>query len=308
MESQGRAGRTSKAVAAFVVAAFSLSALLSLVVGLTGGYRSPLIGLQFLSMFIPALAVVIVRPKFGPGGAHWRRLPWRFVPLAVLMLPVVMHAAMLPVIVAYEGGLPWQDWLTPQADGLFHSSNDRGWSVMTTGGLVRRVALNAVVGVVVVSALAVFEETGWRAWLLPRVMQIMSGPRAVVLTSAIWAAWHIPFQLSGVQHIDGVSPVRLALTMPFGIFGTGLVIGWLWLRTESIWIVSLAHGALNNWGQYALKYMQFVEAPDSVVGAAGFIGVLALGTLLLLRYTPKAGTRGSEAPDAAAHSAHPGRG
>jgi len=51
-----------------------------------------------------------------------------------------------------------------------------------------------------------------------------------------------------------------------------LVIGWLWLKTESIWIVSLAHGALNNWGQYAFKYMQFVQAPDLIVVSAGSLG------------------------------------
>jgi membrane protease YdiL (CAAX protease family) len=31
----------------------------------------------------------------------------------------------------------------------------------------------------------------------------------------------------------------------------GLIIGWLWLRTESIWLAAIAHGAMNNWGQYA---------------------------------------------------------
>jgi membrane protease YdiL (CAAX protease family) len=59
------------------------------------------------------------------------------------------------------------------------------------------------------------------------------------------------------------------------------VIGWLWLRTESIWIVSLAHGALNSWGQYAFKYMQFVKAQDSVVGGAALLALLILGTSLL---------------------------
>lgn len=271
-------------VTTFALVAFCLSVSLALIVGLTGGYRSPLIGLQFLAMGIPALAVAIVRPWYGPSLADWRRLPWQYVPLALLLLPVVMHLAMLPVIVAFEGHLPWQDWLVPQADGLIHSSAERAWGVMTTGGLLRRVAVNAVVGVTIVSALAVFEEVGWRAWLLPRLSQRMSAARAVVLTSVIWAAWHVPLQLSGVQHIDGVSPAMLAVTMPVGIFATGLVIGWLWLRTESIWIVSIAHGALNNWGQYVLKYMRFVAAPDSVVAAAGFLAVLTVGTVLLWRH------------------------
>lgn len=38
---------------------------------------------------------------------------------------------------------------------------------------------------------------------------------------------------------------------------------WLWLRTESIWLVAIAHGALNNWGQYALKYMKESVTPDT---------------------------------------------
>lgn len=241
-------------------------------------------------MAIPALAVVIVRPWFGSSRVDWTRLPWQYVPLALMIFPVVMHLAMLPVIVGYEGGLPWQGWLTPHDDGLIHSPEERAWGVMTTGGLLRRVAINAVVGVTIVSGLAVFEEVGWRAWLLPRLLPQMSAPQAVVVTSVIWAVWHIPLQLSGVQHVDGVSPVMLAVTMPIGIFATGLVIGWLWLQTESIWIVSIAHGALNNWGQYALKYMQFVEAPDSGVAAAATIAILTVGTLLLSRHTDQ-GTR-----------------
>jgi len=272
----------AKAIATFVIVAYAMSVALSLIVGLTGGYQSPLIGLQFLSMFIPALAVLAVRPL--PGGTlalDWHRLPRTYLPVALLLLPIVMHAAMLPVAASYEGRLPWHGWLTPQADGFIHSSTERGWGVMTPTGLAARVALNAAVGVVVVSVMASFEEIGWRAWLLPRLQARVGPRRAVIITSAVWAAWHVPFQLSGVQHIDGVSPVILALTLPIGTFGAGLVIGWLWLRTESIWIVSLAHGAFNNWGQYAFKYMQFAQAPGIVVVGAGSLAVVVVGVLLL---------------------------
>jgi len=272
----------SAAIKAFVAVAYALSIALSLVVGLTGGYESPLVGLRFLSMFIPAVAVLIVNSAMNEDlEVDWIRLPLQYVPLALLLLPVVLHAAMLPVTAAYEGRLPWEAWLTPQSDGLYHTQ--RGWGALTFGGLVGRIFLDAVVGVTIVSILAFFEEVGWRAWLLPRLVARVGSRFAVMVTSVIWAVWHMPFGLSGIQHIDGVSPVALALTLPFGIFAAGLVIGWLWLRTESIWIVSLAHGALNNWGQYALKYMQFVRAPDWVVGGAGAIAVLILGTMLLTR-------------------------
>jgi hypothetical protein len=64
-----------------------------------------------------------------------------------------------------------------------------------------------------------------------------------------------------------------------------LHVEWLWLRTESIWIAALAHGALNNWGQYAFKFMDDGgaggEARDMLVLAAGGLGLLAVGSLLL---------------------------
>src|SRR5687767_12576935 len=200
-----------KAIATYVALAFALGVALSLIVGVTGGYRSPFIGLRFLSMFSPAVAVLGVRSLTRTAvDVEWHRVSWTYVPVALLLLPIVLHAAMVPVTVAYEGRLPWQGWLTPQPDGLLHSSTERNWGVMTPTALAGRIAVNAGVGVVVVSVLALFEEIGWRGWLLPRLQLRMGARVAVVITSAIWAVWHIPFQLSGVQPVDGVSPVMLA--------------------------------------------------------------------------------------------------
>jgi membrane protease YdiL (CAAX protease family) len=73
------------------------------------------------------------------------------------------------------------------------------------------------------------------------------------------------------------------LIMPIGHIGAGMVLGWLWLRTESIWMVSLAHGALNNWGQYAFKYMQGFGEWDVYLLSAGNLALFALGSLLVAR-------------------------
>jgi membrane protease YdiL (CAAX protease family) len=277
------AARTSSAIAVFVAIAYALSMALSVVIGLTGGHESSLFGLRFLAMAIPAVAVLIAASVMNePLRIDWSRLSLRYVPLALLLFPIVLHVAMVPVTVAYEGRLPWADWLAPQADGLYHSPPERGWGALTLGGLLVRLALNALVGLIVVSVMALFEEVGWRAWLQPRLARRLGVRRGIVVTSLIWAVWHIPFYLSGIQHIDGVSPQQLVLVAPLGTFASGLILGWLWARTESIWIVSLAHGALNSLGQYAFKYMNFVIAPDIRVLRAGTVGLLAVGILLLM--------------------------
>ncbi|HEX3704517.1 MAG TPA: CPBP family intramembrane glutamic endopeptidase [Vicinamibacterales bacterium] len=242
-----------------------------------------------MSTFLPAAAVLIAiatvneRPR-----VRWEDFPLRYLPVALFLIPGVLHAVTLPLLVVLEGPLPWQDWLTPQADGLYHTPLTRGWGILTVEGLVARVALNAAAGLAIVSVFTFFEEIGWRVWLLPRLRDRVGPRSAVVVTAVIWALWHVPFQLSGVQHIDGVSPGRLASTLPVAIIIAGLILGWLWLRTESIWLVSIAHGALNNWGQYAFRYMKDSGSvgKDTLALSGGFLALFAVATCLLWRGVP----------------------
>jgi membrane protease YdiL (CAAX protease family) len=270
-------------IVGFVGVAYALMGALSVVVWATGGYRSPFAGLGFVAMLLPSLAVFIVRfgARKGPR-IDWSRLPASYVPVAVLLMPVILHAIVLARL-ALAGPLPWQDWLTPDANGLYHSPVSRGWGVLTTTELIAHVVVNGGVGLVMNSVLALFEEIGWRGWLLPLLAERMSARLAVVVSATIWALWHIPLGLSGLQHIDGVSPIHLAMGIPVGVAATGLIIGWLWIRTKSIWIVAIAHGALNDWGQYALKYMRDFTVPDpTVVLSYGFLGLYVVGILLLM--------------------------
>lgn len=278
-----------KAILAYIVIAYGLSTALSLLIALKGGSRSRFIGLSYLSMFLPAIAVGIVYllTKEAPF-VSLRRFPWSYLPAALFLMPGVLHLTMLPAMAIMNGSLPWQDWLSPQSDGLYHPPPSREWGALTMGGLVGHIVLNAIVGLAVVSFMAFFEEIGWRAWLLPRIRGRMGARRAVVIVAVTWALWHVPFELSGILHIDGVSPMRLAWVLAPGTMAAGLILGWLWLRTESVWLISIAHGALNDWGQYAFKYMKSSAAPDMDLIALtwGTLGLLAVGSLLLLREGP----------------------
>lgn len=276
------------AILVFIAIAYALGIALSLAVGTTGGASSPLAGLGYLAMFIPAATVIVMRLTFGERlRADWRRFPVAFLPFALFLIPAALHGAMLPEAVREEGALRLQSWLTPDANGLFHTSPARGWGTITAPMLAFRIALNAVAGLLAASALAFFEEVGWRAWLLPRLAARLDARAAVLVTSFVWALWHVPFALAGIHHIDNASPVRVAISVPLASVGIGLVLGWLWMKTRSIWMVTLAHGAVNDWGQYAFKYLNdFTRADPILVLDAGGRAVLLLGMALVILALP----------------------
>ncbi|HMG03074.1 MAG TPA: hypothetical protein VK596_08065, partial [Edaphobacter sp.] len=109
-----------KAIVAFVASAYAMAIGLSLVIGLTGGHESPFIGLAYLSMLLPAVSVLIVYLTMKePLRICWDCFPLKYLPVALFLIPGVMHLVMLPLMATVGGGLRWQDWLKPQPDGLY---------------------------------------------------------------------------------------------------------------------------------------------------------------------------------------------
>jgi membrane protease YdiL (CAAX protease family) len=280
--------RVVPAILTFIAIAYGLGIALSLAVGLTGGASSPIAGLRPLAMFVPAAAVIVMRLTFGERlRADWRRFPIAFLPFALFLIPAALHGAMLPEAARQAGTLRLQDWLTPDASGLFHTSPERGWGTVSATTLAIRIALDAVAGLLAASALAFFEEVGWRAWLLPRLAARLDARAAVLLTSFAWALWHVPYALAGIHQVDGASAVRVAISVPLANVGIGLVLGWLWMKTRSIWMVTLAHGAAHSWGQYLFKYLNdFSRADPILVLDAGGRAVLLLGMALVILALP----------------------
>ena len=146
-----------------------------------------------------------------------------------------------------------------------------------------QLALLPVAAVLPNSILALGEELGWRGWLLPMLRPLGTWP-ALVLSGVIWGVWHAPLTLLG--HNYGLFDWRGVALMTINCVIWGALLGWLRLRTASVWPATVAHGALNAVAGITLLFTaagtELRPELASIVGVAGWITVTVVLLVLLV--------------------------
>lgn len=282
------------ATIAFIVLSLALTWLLALPLWLDGGLANPLAGTIISAMmFTPALAVVIVLLLFRPvpKGERLRFLGmWplrparRVIWMCVLGLfgPVVLVA--LSVLVAALCG-----WV--HLDLVEFSGFAETMAQSVPAGvpmppaivlIVAQLVMVPIAGATVNAVLAFGEELGWRGFLLPALRPLGTWP-ALLISGAIWGVWHAPVILLGYNF--GRTDITGVLLMIGGCVAWGVLLGWLRLRSASLWPAVFAHGAMNAAGGmitlFFLAGTSFDMALAGPLGAAGWI-VCALVVLVLV--------------------------
>lgn len=101
----------------------------------------------------------------------------------------------------------------------------------------------------IVTTLILFgEEFGWRSYLL-RKWPLSSMPRMLIITSLIWGLWHIPIVITpSIFIVDDIgSPLVAIPGQILYVTLLGILIGWIYLKSASIWPAMLMHGVSNTW-------------------------------------------------------------
>jgi len=282
-----------KGTIAFIVLSYVASLTASSVVYFTGGYNSKVSLIMGLAVMLTPALIAFLLGAFGTAAADdpgFQIFPLTFV-LAWILAPVlVSHAALFAGTLFSLGKVPWSDWVRGGSDGLFHPPAELNFGdALTATSLAIKFGFKLILGLGIVTFFALGEEIGWRGFLQPRLIQTTASPaRGMVFTALLWAGWHIPFAFSGIHYIPGVSKWQLAALMPMGIFGLGIFLGYLYLKTGSVWVVALAHGATNNWGQFIFRW--FVDSDDKlnlILIASQNVGLLLLGFFFLARLSAR---------------------
>jgi uncharacterized protein len=124
------------------------------------------------------------------------------------------------------------------------------------------------------------EELGWRGYLLPRLVEAEVA-RPLLFSGVCWGLWHVPLILTG-QYVHGPNPWLAALVFLVFITADAFLLGWMRLRTGSVWPAAIGHASWNAIIQGTFD--RSTSSPSIWVGEGGIftMSITVLFTLMVL--------------------------
>lgn len=228
----------------YLAIVFVFSYVWQLAIYFTGGIDSMLFPFMMLFPAVVAIAFRIIN-KEGFRNVGWGVRRWWYV-LPAVIVPIV-------VILAIGFLLTTMNWAMLSdkhfifSDGMveikkipFVLGNDAQSIAFFALNLVLSLFVQSLLG----SILTIGEEFGWRGYAQEKMINKFGLNRGLVLLGIIWGYWHLPIGLMGWNFPD--YPVLGALILtPLSMVFIGIYLGWLYLRSKTIWMPTLAHAAFN---------------------------------------------------------------
>ncbi|KQY77240.1 metal-dependent membrane protease [Microbacterium sp. Root1433D1] len=273
------------AVIVFVAVSFALAWLVALPLWLGDGLAEPISVLLLpVMMFTPAVAALVVTfvmrvPARGQRARFlglWpmrpaKRVIWLMV--AGWLVPPLLVG--LGILLSAALGFVQLDLTFAAFAAELEKAVPAGTPLPPVQVIVFAQLAMIPVGGLFNSLFAFGEELGWRGWLLPALRPLGTWP-ALILSGVIWGAWHSPVILLGYNF--GRTDLTGVLLMIGGCVAWGIVLGWLRLRSASVWPAVIAHGSLNA----AAGLVLIVAATQPDMALAGPLGVATWIVLALL--------------------------
>ena len=228
--------------------------------------------------FAPAVAAIVVRKwvtreGFADAGLRPNLRKWRYY-LVAWLLPLPVVAIIVLLAVALAVGQP--DFSLERIAEVVGAGRKNPLSVIPPGLRLPLAIVQGLIVAVVATPLLWGEEFGWRGYLQIRLLAHRP-LLAAVTTGLIWGVWHYPVNLQGYNYPEH-RILGLFLFPVFTVF-LSIILGWLRLRTGSVWSASLAHSATNAIGG-SLTASLFMGGPNwPLVSYAGVLALIPLGAL-----------------------------
>lgn len=289
----------TKRIAIYLAFAFGIAWVTSLVVYLTGGLQnSPkviagtgvtlaLVLIAGPVMWAPALAHLLtrlvtregwtntaLRPHFRRAWPYW--LAAWFLPGLLTILGAAIFFLLFPRY--YDPTLATlRTMIGARAPAGVELNTVNLWLIA-----LAQVAQGLLIAPLINGLFTFGEEFGWRAYLQPKLLPL-GERRAILILGLIWGVWHWPIILMGHNYglVYPGAPWLGPLAMVWFTIILSIFLGWVTLRSGSVWPAVIGHAAVNGMAGLGAIFVQ--GAPNSVLGPlpSGLIGGLGF-TLLAL--------------------------
>jgi membrane protease YdiL (CAAX protease family) len=281
----------SRQILVFILLVIVLSAIPDSLMVYRGNLRIGHALAVYAVMWCPALAAFITCALFRIDIAT---LGWNFRPVKYewmgYFLPLVYAVPVYLVVwLAVDGSFAY---------AAFASAQAKDWSFPGSPGFATwalAVPLLATIGVIRSVSSALGEEIGWRGFLLPRLTTRFGFTLGCTVSGLIWAAWHYPGILWAGY--DSEAPKLFALVcFTLMVVADAFVLGWLRLKSGSLWPCAILHASHNLFIQGILDQMT-AQTGRSVYLTSEFGAGMVVTTALVAGWL---WTRRSELPEAVA--------
>jgi len=209
--------------------------------------------------FAPAIAAAVVRKGversgWDDAGLALHPEQWCYY-LGALLIPVFVVGFV--AIAAPVLGLGWP-----------HAAPSDAWAAIPSLLLVSVIAGPVLWG----------EEFGWRSYLQ---LRLFAGRPliAAIATGLIWGVWHFPLLMRAPEL--PLHPIGTLILFPVATVFYSVILGWLRLRSGSVWCSSVGHSAFNNFRSPMLALL-FAGLPDMLpVALIGLAAVVLIARAIV---------------------------
>ncbi len=263
----------------YLAIVFALSYLWQFVIFRTGGVQSPLF--SFL-MWIPGIMAIvfILIKKEGFRKTGWGLKKWRYI-FPAIFIPLIVAISIVLLLEA----LHWATFsgkLFTLKNGMVEISKIKlilGNQAQNIPFFILNFILSHTIFLIIGSIITLGEELGWRGYLQEKILRKFGLNQGLIFLGIIWGYWHLPIILMGFNFPN--HPILGALLlMPLGTIFLGIFMGWLYLRSRSIWIPALAHASGNLFSglifQLMIMHQNELFRQLTWIAAWGIIAILCL--------------------------------
>ena len=243
---------------------------ITLALAVTVTFLVPWIGQASLvvTMFTPTVATIIMLAFVAPEGGLRKtisllgldRAGFRGWPLAIVG-PIALH--LVSFLVLSITGLAV--FAAPQLSG-------------SVGFAIFKISTGLAIG----TLFALGEEIGWRGYMLPRLLGRGVVP-AMLLVGFLQGVWHLPLMLTTDYYHNSGNPLLIVPLFLVTLTLAGVFFGFLRVWTGSVWVVAIAHAAVNTAWEIMTEMTQ-TKSPLVLEYVGGESGVIMIGGLLVFSF------------------------